>query len=92
MTRCAGASRASSRPCPCSTAILFLADLKELRIEEIAQVLDITPGAAKIRLHRARRALKARMESGCRISLDERGELNCGRRSPGSTGDRNAMA
>ncbi|HWQ10241.1 MAG TPA: RNA polymerase sigma factor, partial [Holophaga sp.] len=61
-------------------AILFLSDLKELRLEEIAQVLGITPGAAKIRLHRARQALKARMELGCRISLDERGELSCDRK------------
>ena len=62
------------------SAILFLNDLKELRLEEIAQVLGITPGAAKIRLHRARQALKARMEHGCRISLDERGELSCDRK------------
>ena len=61
-------------------AILFLSDLKELRLEEIAQVLGITPGAAKIRLHRARQALKARLEHGCRIALDERGELSCDRK------------
>ena len=61
-------------------AILFLSDLKELGIEEIAQILGITPGAAKIRLHRARQALKAHMERGCRISLDERGELSCDRK------------
>lgn len=62
------------------SAILFLSELKELGIEEIAQILDITPGAAKIRLHRARRALKASMEQGCRILVDERGELNCDRK------------
>jgi RNA polymerase sigma-70 factor (ECF subfamily) len=62
------------------SAILYLSELKELSLEEIAQVLDITPGAAKIRLHRARRVLKERMEHGCRILLDERGELNCDRK------------
>lgn len=62
------------------SAIIFLSELKELRISEIAQVLGITPGAAKIRLHRARQALKTRMEQGCRILLDERGELNCDRK------------
>lgn len=62
------------------SAIIFLSELKELRIAEIAQVLGITPGAAKIRLHRARHALKTRMEQGCRILLDERGELNCDRK------------
>jgi RNA polymerase sigma-70 factor, ECF subfamily len=61
-------------------AILFLSELQELDIEEIAEILDITPGAAKIRLHRARQALKARMEQGCRILVDERGELNCDRK------------
>ncbi len=61
-------------------AILFLSELKELGIDEIARILDITPGAAKIRLHRARQALKASMEQGCRILVDERGELNCDRK------------
>jgi RNA polymerase sigma-70 factor (ECF subfamily) len=60
--------------------IIHLSELKELRISEIAQILDITPGAAKIRLHRARRALKERMEEDCRILLDERAELQCDRR------------
>jgi len=62
------------------STIIFLSELKELRVSEIAQILDITPGAAKIRLHRARQALRARMEQDCRILLDERGELNCDRK------------
>lgn len=62
------------------SVIIYLSELKELRIAEIAQILGITVGAAKIRLHRARHALKARMEQDCRILLDERGELNCDRK------------
>ncbi len=60
--------------------ILHLCELKELRVSDIATILEITPGAAKIRLHRARQRLKARMEAGCRISLDDRGELDCDRK------------
>ncbi len=60
--------------------IIHLSELKELKLGEIAQILDITPGAAKIRLHRARRTLKERMEKDCRILLDERAELQCDRR------------
>lgn len=47
---------------------------------EIAQILGISPGAAKIRLHRACQALWVRMEQDSRILLDERGELNCDRK------------
>ena len=61
--------------------IIHLSELKELRISEIAQILDITPGTAKIRLHRARRALRERMEADCRILLDERAEIQCDRKA-----------
>ena len=38
--------------------ILLLRDIEELSTQEAAEVLDITPGAAKVRLHRARQALR----------------------------------
>lgn len=60
--------------------ILHLCEFKELKVGDIATILDITPGAAKIRLHRARQRLKHLMESQCRISLDHRGELDCDRK------------
>ena len=63
-------------------AILVLCELKEFRIGEIAVLLGITEGASKIRLHRARAMLRARMEKGCRILLDERAELQCDRKAP----------
>ena len=39
-------------------AILILRDVEELSTEEAAQALGITAGAAKLRLHRARQALR----------------------------------
>jgi RNA polymerase sigma-70 factor, ECF subfamily len=63
--------------------IIYLSELQELRIGEVAAVLGISPGSAKIRLHRARRMLRDRMERDCRILLDGRAELQCDRR-PGT--------
>lgn len=39
--------------------VLLLRDIEDLDTEETATVLGITPGAAKVRLHRARQALRA---------------------------------
>jgi RNA polymerase sigma-70 factor (ECF subfamily) len=39
-------------------AVLMLRDIQEASTEEAAQVLGITPNAVKIRLHRARQALR----------------------------------
>ncbi|HNX94082.1 MAG TPA: RNA polymerase sigma factor [Holophaga sp.] len=63
-----------------SRTIIYLSELKELQIREIAEILEITPGAAKIRLHRARQCLKGQMEKHCRIILDEWAELQCDRK------------
>ena len=60
--------------------IIYLSELKELRIGEVAEVLGISPGSAKMRLHRARRMLRAQMEQDCRILLDEQAELQCDRK------------
>jgi RNA polymerase sigma-70 factor (ECF subfamily) len=42
-------------------AIILLRDLQDVPYEEVAQVLGIPIGTVKSRLHRARRALKARL-------------------------------
>ena len=42
--------------------VLLLRDIEELSTEEAAEVLDISPGAVKVRLHRARAALKKLLE------------------------------
>ena len=41
--------------------IIFLRDLQDVPYEQVAQMLDIPVGTVKSRLHRARRALKARL-------------------------------
>lgn len=42
--------------------MLLLRDIEQLSTEEAAAVLEITPAAAKVRLHRARQALRALIE------------------------------
>ena len=42
--------------------VLILRDLEELATEEVASLLDITPSNVKVRLHRARQALKTLLE------------------------------
>ena len=42
--------------------VLLLRDIEEIPNEEVAQMLEITPNAAKIRLHRARQALRAMLD------------------------------
>lgn len=42
-------------------AVLMLRDIEELSTEEAAEILGVTPNAAKIRLHRARQALRTLM-------------------------------
>ena len=41
--------------------VFTLRDLEELNVEETAQALGITPGAVKVRLHRARMMLQKRL-------------------------------
>lgn len=43
----------------------------------VAEVLGISEGASKIRLHRAKRLLQAAMKTGCALSHDSRNELVC---------------
>lgn len=42
--------------------VLLLRDIEELNTQETADVLGVTPNAAKIRLHRARHALRAKLD------------------------------
>jgi RNA polymerase sigma-70 factor, ECF subfamily len=42
--------------------ILILRDIEELATEEVASLLNVTPSNVKVRLHRARQALKALLE------------------------------
>lgn len=67
---------------PASRTALHLADVEGFTADEIAQVLGVTRGAAKIRLHRARAALKDLMHAHCRFYRDENNVLSCDRVQP----------
>jgi RNA polymerase sigma-70 factor (ECF subfamily) len=47
---------------PNDAAIILLKDLQDVPYEEVARALNVPIGTVKSRLHRARRALKARLE------------------------------
>ncbi|MBI5445072.1 MAG: RNA polymerase sigma factor [Deltaproteobacteria bacterium] len=57
--------------------VLWLSDAEGRSAKEIAQLLGISEGAAKIRLHRARENLRALLKGACQFSTDERGVLVC---------------
>lgn len=57
--------------------ILALSDCDELSDREIAAVLGLTVGAAKIRLHRARARLKTELERDCTFYRDPDNVLCC---------------
>ena len=58
-------------------AVLLLHDMNGLTGPEIAAGLDIPLATVKVRLHRARRKLKAALEDGCAFTCDSRGVLVC---------------
>jgi RNA polymerase sigma-70 factor (ECF subfamily) len=49
-------------------SVLILRYIEELKTDEAAEMLAVTPNAAKIRLHRARQALKTLIERERRVS------------------------
>ena len=62
--------------------VLILNDLEGFTNKEIADILQISLDAAKIRLHRARAKLKKALEGGCDFYHDDRSELACDRKQP----------
>ncbi len=58
-------------------AVLELSDCEELSDREVAAILGVTEGAAKIRLHRARTRLKQELEAGCSFYRDDQNVLCC---------------
>ena len=48
---------------PDDAAVILLRDLQDVSYNEVAQVLEIPVGTVKSRLHRARQALKSRLQS-----------------------------
>jgi RNA polymerase sigma-70 factor (ECF subfamily) len=65
------------RLAPSHRAVVLLSELGGLSDRETALALGVTLGAAKIRLHRARQALRALMDRECHTFRDERNELAC---------------
>jgi len=57
--------------------ILCLSDIAGLSYEEIGEVLQITRGNVKARLHRARMKMKEILNTHCNFSNDERDVLVC---------------
>lgn len=56
---------------------LILSDTLELSHQEIADILGIKAGNVKVRLHRARKALKEILEQDCTFEHDERSVMVC---------------
>lgn len=58
-------------------SVIILSDVSEFNQREIAEILGITVENVKIRLHRARKKLKALLEEHCVFEVDERNVLTC---------------
>jgi RNA polymerase sigma-70 factor (ECF subfamily) len=58
-------------------AVILLHDLEGLTNPEIAEMLGLSLATVKIRLHRARKRLRAALDEGCSFSEDERGVKVC---------------
>jgi len=57
--------------------VLVLFDQEEFSHQEIAELLGLSIGAVKVRLHRARRALKEILQRECSFEIDGRSVLVC---------------
>lgn len=57
--------------------VLLLFDILEFSHQEISDILGITVKNVKVRLHRARKKLKAILEEKCTFEKDERNVLIC---------------
>lgn len=60
--------------------VIILSEIKDLKNQEIADILDVSLDSVKVRLHRARFRLKAEFEAGCDFYHDEEGNLACDRK------------
>jgi RNA polymerase sigma-70 factor (ECF subfamily) len=62
---------------PSYRAAIILSDLQGLKNREIAEVLEVSLDTVKVRLHRARKKLRAALDSGCDFTHDERNVFVC---------------
>jgi RNA polymerase sigma-70 factor, ECF subfamily len=63
-------------------AVILLYDIQGLSHQEIADILQVEAGTVKVRLHRARRKLRAVLEDACSFERDERNVLVCEPKPP----------
>ena len=61
-------------------SVIFLSQFEEFTNAEIAEILGVSIENIKIRLHRARFALRKMLESECCFYRDERNEIACDRK------------
>lgn len=65
--------------------VILLSEMKDLKNQEIADILGISLHAMKIRLHRAKARLKKEFEAGCDFYQAEDSGLSCDRKAPESS-------
>ena len=58
-------------------SVIIFADIMDFSHQEIADILELTVENVKVRLHRARKKLKAILEKECTFEVDERSVLVC---------------
>jgi RNA polymerase sigma-70 factor (ECF subfamily) len=63
---------------------LLLHDIEGMTLAEVADALACSVAAAKVRVHRARRKLRAILEENCTFGCDERGVFVCEPKPPGN--------
>ena len=63
-------------------SVLVLGEFGGFSDEEVSQILGISRGNAKVRLHRARQQLKKALEARCDFSRDEDNEFVCDPKPP----------
>lgn len=54
---------------------LLLSELGDLKLKDLANKIDLTESAAKMRVHRARQKLKAILQECCSFELDRSGRI-----------------
>jgi RNA polymerase sigma-70 factor (ECF subfamily) len=57
--------------------VLILSDIMAFSQKEIAEILSISVANVKVKVHRARKKLRAILEEHCSLGLDERNVLVC---------------
>ncbi len=62
-------------------AVIVLSEVEGFKNREIAEILQISIAAVKIRLYRARKKLQEKLQNRCNFYRDERGELACDRKT-----------